>query len=464
MPDLSCDVAVIGAGTAGITAERHARKAGAATLLIDPEFAGTTCATNGCMPSKLLIAAADAAWSARHAQTLGICAWPEVKGDAVLARLREERGRFVAGVKRSFEDLPEGIRVQARARFSAPGVLNLDDGRKVEARAVVIAAGASPALPKPFAKLGGLVLTNESLFELEDLPHSVAVIGAGPLGLELGQALARLGVQVEIFDLGTSIGGLRDKKVSAALQQLLERSIPLHLGVKTKVKATDGGVRISWKANERCFERVLVAAGRPPNLDGLNLEAAGIELDENGTPVFDASTMQCGASPVFMAGDANHTRPFLHEASAEGAIAGDNAATYPKVAPKPRAVPLAITFCRPEAATVGAVPDPDDAGFVTANASYENQGRARVEARPGGLCRLYARRADARLIGASLCAPDAEHLAHLLAWSISARLKVTEILDLPFYHPTLEEGLIPALRDLCAQLDKPRDEDDPPGS
>jgi dihydrolipoamide dehydrogenase len=80
------------------------------------------------------------------------------------------------------------------------------------------------------------------------------------------------------------------------------------------------------------------------------------------------------------------------------------------------------------------------------------------------LCRLYARRADARLIGASLCAPDAEHLAHLLAWSISARLKVTEILDLPFYHPTLEEGLIPALRDLCAQLDKPRDEDDPPGS
>ncbi len=468
MPDLTCDVAVIGAGTAGMSAEHHARSAGATTLLIDPAFAGTTCATTGCMPSKLLIAAADAAWSVKNAETFGVRASAEIDGRALFVRLRKERDRFVSGVKRSLHDLPDGIRVEARARFHAPGILKLDDGRGVKFRAVVIANGASPALPDAFAELGDRVLTNETLFDLEDLPDSVAVIGAGPLGLELGQALARLGVRVEIFDLDASIGGLRDKAVSNTLRQLLERTISLHLGVKPSVEATDDGVRLSWDGNQRTFSRILVAAGRPPNLDGLNLDAAGIALDGHGTPIFDPATMQCGASPVFIAGDANHDRPFLHEASAEGAIAGHNAATFPDVAATSRKVPLAITFCRPEAATIGDVPDPGDPGFAIGSASFDGQGRALVEARAGGLCRLYGRCSDGRLTGASLCAPEAEHLAHLLAWTVGARLTVMEILDLPFYHPTLEEGLKPALRDLCAKLEKPRpwarNDDDPPGS
>src|SRR5690606_7152709 len=115
----------------------------------------------------------------------GIRASADVNGPAVFARLRAERDRFVRGVKRQIEELPEDVRIEATASFTAPGRLALSDGRAVSARAIVIATGASPRIPEPFADLGDLILTNESIFELDDLPGSVAVVGAGPLGLEL---------------------------------------------------------------------------------------------------------------------------------------------------------------------------------------------------------------------------------------------------------------------------------------
>jgi dihydrolipoamide dehydrogenase len=221
MDDLTCDVAIIGAGTAGLAAERAARKAGAKTLLIDDRFAGTTCASVGCMPSKLLIAAADAAFYARRASTFGIETKTSMDGRAVMARVREERDRFVAETLKSIERIPAGICVRQRARFSDATTLALDDGRKVSAKAVVIATGSRPSVPKPFEKLGDIVLTNETIFELESLPRSVAVVGAGPLGLELAQAMARLGVETTMFDQGEHIAALRDAEVAKNLRSVL---------------------------------------------------------------------------------------------------------------------------------------------------------------------------------------------------------------------------------------------------
>lgn len=451
MTDLQCDVAVIGAGTAGLAAERHARKDGASTLLIDPAFAGTTCATVGCMPSKLLIAAADAAWSIRHAAAFGISATPDIDAGAVFDRLREERDRFVAGVQRTIANIPAETRIAAQASFRGPGTLRLDDGRTVTARAVVIATGAAPNLPEAFRAVANCVLTNETIFDLTFLPRSVAVIGAGPLGLELGQALARLGSRVEVFDRGNTAAALSDRRVSDTLCALLSKEMPLHLGVEPEVSPGPDGVRLTWNGRSRDFERLLVAAGRPPNLDGLHLAAADLDCDDDGIPLFDRETMRCGDTAVFIAGDANHGRPVLHEASHEGIIAGKNAARYPEPVRFARHVPLAITFTRPEAATVGEVAEPDDDDIAAADADFDDQGRARVEARTGGMCRLYARRRDGRLTGASFCAPDASHLAHLIAWAIEAELTVAKILEMPLYHPTLEEGLKPALRALCSE-------------
>jgi dihydrolipoamide dehydrogenase len=330
-----CDVAIIGAGTAGLAAERSARRAGAKTLLIDDRFAGTTCTTVGCMPSKLLIAAALSAHAVRQAPLFGIkAAEPKIDGPAIMRRLRKERDAFVAATIESIEKVPAENRIKARARFADRRRLALDDGNSVSAKAVVIATGSRPRVPKMFEPLGDRVLTNETIFELSDLPRSVAVVGAGPLGLELAQALARLGVETEVFDEGKRLAGLHDEDVALELESILANELPIHLGVSLSVKIEGDGAEISWKgasAGKGHFKRVLIAAGRPPDLRGLHLEATGLALDEHGIPKFDPETLQCGDAPIFICGDADAQRPVLHEASAEGIIAGRNAGTFPTV-------------------------------------------------------------------------------------------------------------------------------------
>jgi dihydrolipoamide dehydrogenase len=458
MTELICDVAIIGAGTAGLAAERSARAAGAATLLIDDRFAGTTCATVGCMPSKLLIAAGKAAHHVAQAPIFGIMAPPPVvDGPAVLARVRAERDRFIAATLKAVDALPEGVALLARARFTGPTTLALDDGRTVTAKAIVIATGARPVVPKPYAALGDPVLTNETIFDLPDLPRSIAVIGAGPLGLELAQALARLGVVTTVFDEGTTLAGLKDREVETALRAILERDLTFRLGVEIVPRREGEGDRavLRWRGaseGEQGFDRVLVATGRAPQLGDLGLEASGLTLDDHGTPRFDRATMQCGDAPVFLAGDADADRPVLHEASAEGAIAGYNAAVFPDVARSQRMLPFAISFTDPPVAEVGA---PADDESVIGIAPYDDQGRAKVEARADGLVRIYAARPDGRLTGAAMVGPGMDHIAHLLAWAIARGETATALLAQPFYHPTLEEGLQAGLRAICDTVHAP---------
>jgi dihydrolipoamide dehydrogenase len=466
MADLTCDVAVIGAGTAGLAAERAARKAGAKTLLFDDRFAGTTCAGVGCMPSKLLIAAADAAYDARKAAVFGVTTNVSVDGRAVMERVRKERDRFVAATLKSIEAIPAGICIKQRARFAGQTTLELADGRKVQAKAVVIATGSIPSVPKPFQKLGDIVLTNETIFELEHLPRSMAVVGAGALGLELAQALSRLGVETAVFDQGDHLAALHDAEVARELQSVLGKEFPIRMGVKLDVEKHVHGAKLSWSGastGEATFERVLVAAGRPPALHGLNLEAIGLETNERGVPDFDPSTMQCADASIFLAGDDDAQRPVLHEASWEGSVAGRNAASFPDVKKTARLVPLSIMFTDPPLAVVGAVKTDE---MIVGSAGYAEQGRARVEARNAGLVRIYADKDTGVLLGATLFAPGMDHIAHLFAWAVARGETAAALLQLPIYHPTLEEGLKSALREICEATRSLGDTDDvaPPGA
>jgi len=459
---LSCDVAVIGAGTAGLAAERSARANGARTLLIDPEYNGTTCATVGCMPSKLLIAASHAAHAARSAATFGITVSDiGVDGRAVMRRVREERDRFVRLTRESIADIPDHIRLQGRAKFVSSHCLELDDGSRIEARSIVIATGSAPFLPDEFSGLGKRLLTNENIFDLHDLPKRLAVIGSGPIGLELAQAMARLGVAVTLFDRGERLGGIRCDRVHAALKSILEDDLALKLGVELQARLTDDGICLCWSgaaSGEADFDHLLVATGRPPNLGSLNLTAAGIALDDDGVPLHDRDTMQCGDSSIFLAGDVADDLPLLHEASHDGAIAGRNAVAFPASVPGDRFPRFSITFTSPPVARIG---QSEEEGVVTGTSDFSDQGRSRVEGINQGVLTLYAAAPEGRLIGADLCTPASEHLAHMLAWAIQQGQTATELLEMPFYHPTIEEGLKQALRTICAAtpLDLPEDQD-----
>ena len=445
------DVVVIGAGTAGLSAERTARREGARTLLIDENFRGTLCANTGCMPSKLLIAAANVAHEARSAGQFGIeIGDVEVDGSAVMARVQRERDKFVAATRKSFDELPSGTAIKARARFTGPLELALDNGDTVTANAIVIATGSYARIPEPFEGLGDLALTNETIFELNDLPGSLAVIGGGAIGMELAQAMTRLGVDTALFDQADTLGGAADEDVQKALADIVGGEIPHHLGVDVSAERADGGVRIRWhgsSSGEKTFDRVLVATGRPPDLADLGLATTGLDLDEHGVPEFDRTTMQCGDAPIFLAGDTAADRPVLHEAANEGTIAGHNAVAFPAVSATERSPRFTLTFIDPPLAVLG---KPKGEQAVTGSASYADQGRAKVEGHARGLVRLYASAPDGCLIGAELFCPGADHMAHLLIGAIQRGDTASELLDMPFYHPTLEEGLKGALREICA--------------
>jgi dihydrolipoamide dehydrogenase len=455
------DVAVIGAGTAGLSARRAAAKAGATVVMVEGGPYGTTCARVGCMPSKLLIAAADVAHEVGRAGRFGIevdGSW-RVDGRRVLDRVRRERDRFVGFVIESTEAIPAAQRLRGRARFLGPTTLEVDGGVRVEARAVVIATGSRPRIPPSLDTVRERVLVSDDVFDLADLPRSVAVVGTGVIGLELGQALHRLGVRTVFFSHSDRLGPVTDPEVRRSVAACLGDELALNLCVEIEASpAPDGGVAIRWRdeagtVREERVERVLAAAGRVPNVDELGLERTGVELDGRGVPVFDHRTMQCGDRPIFLAGDVAVDRPLLHEAADEGRIAGLNAARCPDVRAEPRRTPLAIVFTDPQMAVVGTGFEAlDQAGVEIGAVDYGDQGRARVIGRDAGCVRVYGDRERCTVVGAEMFGPRVEHTAHLLSWAVQAGLGVGEALQMPFYHPVVEEGVRTALRDLSARL------------
>ena len=458
MKTLTCDVAIIGAGTAGLAARHATAQAGAKTILIEAGSGGTTCAQSGCMPSKLLLAAARAARDMRAAATFGVHGKPRIDGRAVMARVQAERDHFVAGVLKDVAAIPAREKLAGHARFAGPTTLTVDDHTRIEARAIVIAAGARPTVPPALARAcGERVLTHENVFDLADLPKSLAVIGAGPLGLELAIAFARLGVRVAIFDSGDAVGGARDPEVQARVLERLGREVNFHLGVTIEAARNRAGdVALTWadkdgKKARGTYRYVLDAAGRPPALEGLDLNMSGLELGPGGIPLFDPQTLRCGKSAVFIAGDANNARPVLHEASDQGELAGINAARYPKIEGRPPGVEFSVVFTDPDLAFIGGGFDPKKQPDWAIGCSDEN-GRARIDGRDAGILRAYARRADGVIGGGELFGPDVEHLAHLLAWAAQLEMTVGAVLDLPFYHPAMEESLRSCLRDLRDKL------------
>lgn len=461
MKTAQIDVAIVGAGSAGLPAYRAAKAAGASVILIEGGPHGTTCARVGCMPSKLLIAAGEAAHAASHTAPFGVHVDGSIRvnGREVIQRVKSERDRLVGFVLDSVETIPAHEKLTGYARFIDDGLVQVGDHTRVRARSIVIATGSSPAIPQKYRALGDRAIINDDVFEWNDLPRKIAVIGAGVIGLELGQALAYLGVDVTVIGARGRIGPLNDPAIKAYAEKTFSTSLRFEARAEVEtVERLGESVHIRFRTDlgnvvEESFDYVLVAAGRKPNFDRLGLKNTSLTLDSHGNPIFDPHTLQAGKHPVFIAGDANGVLPIQHEASDEGRAAGTNAAHFPHVFPLIRRAPIAIVFSDPGIAMVGARHADLAAGsFVTGEVSFEDQGRSRVMLRNRGLMHVYVDKTTRMLLGAEWIGPDAEHIAHLLAWALQMKLTVDAILEMPFYHPVVEEGLRTALRDSVAAL------------
>ncbi len=466
MKHIRCDVAIIGAGTAGLSAYRAARAAGKHAVLIEGGPYGTTCARVGCMPSKLLISAAEAAHALHTAPAFGVHPGAaRIDGPAVMDRVRRERDRFAGFVVENVDALPAADKLRGYARFAAPGRLVVDEHTEVHAGRIVIATGSVPVVPEEWARAGPRVIHSDAVFEWTDLPKSVAVIGTGVIGLELGQALHRLGVRVALYARGNSIAQLSDPAVLADAAAVLQEELDVRFQTQVVFVQPDGEQLAlttrdaAGDERQEHYEHVLVAIGRAPNVQALRLDLAGIERDRRGIPLYDRTTMQCGTSPIFIAGDANDELPLLPEAADQGRIAGHNAARYPDVQPGLRRTPLAIAFTEPQIATAGAgwrtLCQSHHGGFAVGTVSFANQGRSRVMLQNKGTLHVYGEYGSGRFLGAEMAGPRAEHIGHLLAWAVQAGLTVAAMLDMPFYHPVVEEGVRTALRDLAEALKHP---------
>ncbi|MEM9013372.1 MAG: dihydrolipoyl dehydrogenase [Pseudomonadota bacterium] len=454
------DVAILGAGTGGMAAYREAVKYTRSVALIDGGPLGTTCARVGCMPSKLLIAAAEANHRATKLDAFGIRHdGTRVDGQAVMARVRSERDRFVGFVEDAVAGFDPAHLIRQNASFRDDRTLALEDGSLLHANAVVIATGSRPNLPPPFEGLGDRLIVNDDVFDWTDLPRSVAVFGAGVIGLELGQALHRLGVRVHLFGRGGGVGPLSDPVLISAARAQFAGEFPAHFDAEATVSRDGDEVVVAWRegdaAGEERFDYLLAATGRRANLDRLGLENTSVSLGPPGMPAYDPLSMRVGETSIFIAGDATVDLPLLHEAADEGRIAGENAARLPDSYRRARRTGLGIVFSDPQIMIAGrSHADLTKAGvaFETGAVAWADQGRARVIQENHGLLHVYGERDTDRLVGAEMFGPAAEHIGHLLAWAIEANLTVSEILQRPFYHPVLEEGVRTALRSLNATL------------
>nr|CRH07057.1 putative Dihydrolipoyl dehydrogenase [Candidatus Magnetococcus massalia] len=448
------DVAIIGAGTAGLYAMSLVRQKTKNFVLIDQGPLGTTCARVGCMPSKALIQTADDYHLAKRLVREGLISEPpameSAAGPGFARKIREMLSSKIS--ERVSGNLGEKL-IQDRARFVAKDTIEVA-GRTIQAKAIILATGSESVMPAPWKAFGDRVIDSEGLFNLEQMPKSMAVLGLGAIGLELGQAISTLGVDVTGFDLADTVAMIQDPKVRDMALEQFGKQFPIHLGHGAELaEGSDGKIKVTAGDVTAQVEKVLVSLGRKPRLADMGLAEIGLELDARGVPKFDTETTKVEGAPIYIAGDCNGDRVIFHEAADEGKMAAFNVLRETPQRFK-RKSPLGIVFTDPNIASFGISHDEAVAcGAEMAEATIHTESRAKVIGIEAGMVRLYADKRDGRLLGGALLSPRGEHIAHTLIWAVQGGLTVHELATMPYYHPNLEEALFSVTSALSKSCD-----------
>lgn len=443
------DVIVIGGGAGGLSSAGVATQLGAKTALIEREALGGDCTWTGCVPSKTLLKAAKVAHQARHASAYGLPDQAvEVDFGAVMDHVRSVRGDVYEEADRPeiFEDVGIDV-IEGNARFEDAHTVAVrreeDAVTHLSGRFIVIATGASPLVP-PIEGLDEVgVLTTDSLFELEEQPDRLAILGGGPVGTEMAQAFTRLGTQVTVFEMLDRILENDDAELAAILQdQLEDEGVQYELDAKVE-RVKGGGERLQVIAESTAVEAdaLLLATGRAPNVDGLNLEAAGVDYDRAGVSV----NKRCRTSQrhIFAVGDVTGRYQFTHMSDHMAKVAVTNALLKVPTSIDADHVPW-VTYTDPELAHVGArARDLDEEGvsYETYRFPYSKLDRAITEGETTGLIKAHATSFTGTILGASVLGSRAGELITSFGLAMRNGVTLRNIADTIHPYPAWGEGV-----------------------
>ena len=441
------NLVVLGAGTAGLVSAAGAAGLGAKVALVEKHLMGGDCLNFGCVPSKGLLRAARTAFAVREAETFGIRTGDSVRFDfaAAMARMR----RLRAGISRndSAHRLSKlGVDVfLGEATFVGSDAVEVG-GQTLRFSRAVIATGARPTgLPiRGLADVG--FLTNETVFSLTELPRRLVVIGAGPIGCELAQAFRRFGSDVCVVSRDPTLLPREDADAAAILAAQFERE-GIHLFLKAEIRRAErqnGGKLLVFEREGReqtaAGDEILVAVGRAPSVEGLNLKAAGVAFDEKAVKVDDH--LRTSNRRIYAAGDVCSAYKFTHVADAMARIALQNALFFGRKKASALVIPW-CTYTDPEVAHVGLYEkQARDRGldFTTFSVPLSEVDRAVLDGDDVGFARIHAEKKSGRILGATLVARHAGEMIAEMSLAITAGVGLETIAKTIHPYPTEAEA------------------------
>jgi pyruvate/2-oxoglutarate dehydrogenase complex dihydrolipoamide dehydrogenase (E3) component len=445
MKELAPDLCIIGAGAAGLSVAAGAAQLGLSVVLFEAGEMGGDCLNYGCVPSKALIAAANLAHKTRTGAALGLVAssvavdWARVKAHV--------KGAIAAIEPNDSQERFEGLGVTVirdRARFEDARTV-VSDSVRVRARRFVVATGSRPVLPQipGLAETGAL--TNETIFDIDALPSKLLVLGAGAIGVELGQAFRRLGSEVTIVEAATALAGADEEARELILARLGAEGVELLEGWKaTHAARTGASVTLTIQdagGATRALEgsHLLLAVGRAPALDGLGLESAGVKFDRRG--VETSPTLRTSNPRIWAIGDAAGRGLFTHLAGWHASVFVRNVLFKARTHADSVAIP-SVVFTDPELAQIGLTEaqarERDGDSVRVARWGFHDNDRAHTAAETEGFCKLVLGKGG-QILGATIVGADAGELLAPIALAMAEGLGVRALTNPVLPYPTRSE-------------------------
>ncbi|MCL4267732.1 MAG: mercuric reductase [Anaerolineae bacterium] len=444
-PDGRYNLLVIGGGSAGLVAAVGAAGLGARVALVEKHLLGGDCLNAGCVPSKTILRSAKAIGDIRRATDLGVCIQGEVTVDftAVMARMRRIRADIsYHDSAQRFRDLGIDLYL-GEGQFTGKDTFAVD-GRTITFSKAVIATGARAAfIPIPGLQETGYI-TNEGVFELTELPSRLAVIGTGPIGLEMAQAFARFGSQVTVMDILPVMGGLRDPEGLRLIRAALEADgIHFFLESQTQKVERVGADKVltfthAGETKTMAVDEILLAAGRRPNIEGLNLEAAGVEYSKKGITVNDR--LQTSNPAIFGAGDVAIPAQFTHTADATARIVLQNALFLGRKKYSDLIIPWTV-YTDPEIAHVGLFDyEAEERGTAvdTFTIPLQETDRGRTDGEDG-FVKIYVKQGSDKILGATIIARHAGEMISEITTAMMAGAGMGTLAQTIHPYPTQAE-------------------------